>query len=86
VIGDRTNCVFAINNEIFRLNNVHADRITIKGWNRRAVPRWAAGGVIAAAVVSSQSWRKTLVSVRLRFRMYPTMRLSRRPLNASSRV
>jgi hypothetical protein len=35
VIGDRTNCVFAINNEIFHLNNVHADRITIQGWNRQ---------------------------------------------------
>jgi hypothetical protein len=35
VIGRRTNCVFAINNEIFHLNNVHADRIAIKGWNRQ---------------------------------------------------
>jgi len=35
VIGDRANCVFAINNEIFRLNNIHADRITIKGSNRQ---------------------------------------------------
>jgi hypothetical protein len=32
VIGDRTNWVFAINNEIFHLNNVDADRITIQGW------------------------------------------------------
>ena len=35
VIGDRANCVFAINNEIFRLNNIHADHITIKGSNRQ---------------------------------------------------
>jgi hypothetical protein len=35
VIGDRTNCVFAINNEMVRLNSVHVDRITIKGWNRQ---------------------------------------------------
>ena len=35
VIGDRANCVFAINNEIFRLNNIRADRITIKGSNRQ---------------------------------------------------
>ena len=35
VIGDRINCVFAINNEIFRLNNVHPDRITIQGGHRQ---------------------------------------------------
>jgi hypothetical protein len=43
VIGDRTNCVFAINNEIFRLNNVHADRIIIKGGSRQrpwGLERW----------------------------------------------
>jgi hypothetical protein len=32
IIGDRAKCVFAINNDIFRLNNVHTDRITIQGW------------------------------------------------------
>ena len=35
MIGDRTDCVFAINNEIFRLNNIHVDRIKIQGWNRQ---------------------------------------------------
>ena len=35
VIGDRINCVFAINNEIYRLNNVHPDRITIQGGHRQ---------------------------------------------------
>ena len=35
VIGDRTNCVFAIHNDLFRLNNVHTDRITIQGWHRQ---------------------------------------------------
>ena len=35
VIGDRAKCVFAINNDIFRLNNVHTDRITIQGWQRQ---------------------------------------------------
>ena len=43
VVGDRTNCVFAINNEIFRLNNVHADRIIIKGGSRQrpwGLERW----------------------------------------------
>ena len=33
VIGDRTNCVFAI--DLFRLNNVQTDRITIQGWHRQ---------------------------------------------------
>ena len=35
VIGDRAKCVFAINNDVFRLNNVHTDRITIQGWQRQ---------------------------------------------------
>ena len=35
VIGARTNCVFAINNDLFRLNNVHTDRLTIQGWHRQ---------------------------------------------------
>jgi hypothetical protein len=35
VIGDRAKCVFAINNDIFHLNNVHIDRITIQGWQRQ---------------------------------------------------
>ena len=35
VIGDRAPCVFAIKNDIFRLNNVHTDRITIQGWQRQ---------------------------------------------------
>jgi hypothetical protein len=35
VIGDRAKCVFAINNDIFHLNNVHTDRITIQGWQRQ---------------------------------------------------
>jgi hypothetical protein len=35
VIGNRANCVFAIKNEVFHLNNVHVDRIEIKGWERK---------------------------------------------------
>jgi hypothetical protein len=35
VIGDRTKCVFAINNDIFHLNNVHTDRIAIQAWQRQ---------------------------------------------------
>jgi hypothetical protein len=29
VIGNRTNCVFAIKNEIYHLNNVHTDRLKV---------------------------------------------------------
>jgi hypothetical protein len=35
VIGDRAKCVFAIKNDIFRLNNVYTDRITIQGWQQQ---------------------------------------------------
>jgi hypothetical protein len=42
VVGDRANCVFAITNArrsdlegVYRLNNVHTDRITIQGWQRQ---------------------------------------------------
>jgi len=34
-IGDRVNCVFAIKNELFRLNNVYADRINIRPFQPR---------------------------------------------------
>ena len=37
VIGNRAKCVFAINNDIFHLNNVHTDRIAIQGWQRQQV-------------------------------------------------
>jgi hypothetical protein len=36
VIGDRANCVFAIKNELFRLNNVYTDRINIRTFRPRA--------------------------------------------------
>jgi uncharacterized protein len=35
VIGDRANCVFAIGNKIFHLNNIHLDRVTIEEWERK---------------------------------------------------
>jgi hypothetical protein len=35
VIGDRAKCVFAIKNDIFYLNNVHTDRITIQEWQQK---------------------------------------------------
>jgi hypothetical protein len=39
-IGDRINCVFAVNNELFRLNNVYTDRINIQTFQpRRGDPR-----------------------------------------------
>jgi hypothetical protein len=34
-IGDRTNCVFAIDNDLFRLKNVQTDRIKTQGWHRQ---------------------------------------------------
>jgi len=36
VIGDRANCVFAIKNELFRLNNVYTDRINFRTFQPRA--------------------------------------------------
>ncbi|MGC2076417.1 MAG: hypothetical protein WA728_10375 [Xanthobacteraceae bacterium] len=36
VIGDRTNCVFAIKNDLFRLNNVYADRINVRTYQPHA--------------------------------------------------
>ena len=35
VVGDRAKCVFVIKNDIYRLNNVHIDRIKIQGWERK---------------------------------------------------
>jgi hypothetical protein len=35
VSGNIGNCVFAIKNELFRLNNVYTDRIKIQGWQSR---------------------------------------------------
>jgi hypothetical protein len=34
-IGSRANCVFRIKNDVYRLNNVHIDRISIQGWQRQ---------------------------------------------------
>ncbi len=45
VIGDRANCVFAVKNELFRLNNVYTDRIKIQGRQRQsfgALEQWVA--------------------------------------------
>jgi phenylpropionate dioxygenase-like ring-hydroxylating dioxygenase large terminal subunit len=36
VIGNRANCVFAIKNNVYHLNNVHYDRIRFKAWQRQS--------------------------------------------------
>ena len=45
VIGDRASCVFAVKNELFRLNNVYTDRINVQGRQRQsfgALEQWVA--------------------------------------------
>jgi hypothetical protein len=45
VIGNRANCVFAIKNDLFRLNNVHTDRLKIQAKQRQwlgALEQWVA--------------------------------------------
>ena len=45
VIGGRASCVFAVKNELFRLNNVYTDRIKIQGRQRQsfgALEQWVA--------------------------------------------
>jgi hypothetical protein len=43
VIGNRASCVFAINNDLFRLDNFHTDRITIQGSNVSGRRDWSNG-------------------------------------------
>jgi hypothetical protein len=43
VIGDRANCVFAIKNKLFRLNNVYTDQIKIQGWQDRRLGKLEQG-------------------------------------------
>jgi len=41
VVGDRAKCVFAINNDLFRLNNVYTDRLAIQGWQpQQGLEQW----------------------------------------------
>jgi hypothetical protein len=35
VIGNRVDCVFAVNNELFRLNNVYTNRINVRTFQPR---------------------------------------------------
>jgi len=52
VIADRPKCVFAINNDLFRLNNVQTDRITILERRRRGdLEQWVAVGLHGDAAV-----------------------------------
>jgi len=37
---DRANCVFAYQNDVFHLNNVHVDRIKIQGWKMGDLVTW----------------------------------------------
>ena len=37
---DRANCVFAYENDVFHLNNVHVDRIKIQGWKMGELVTW----------------------------------------------
>ena len=53
VIGDRAKCVFAINNDIFHLNNVHTDRIPIE--------RMATATGIRAMGYGRITWRRCRV-------------------------
>src|SRR5437016_25245 len=36
---DRAKCVFGIKKNVYRLNNVHTDRIVIHGWQRKSAVR-----------------------------------------------
>jgi hypothetical protein len=52
VIGNRASCVFAINNDLFRLDNVHTDRITIQGEQRQrpsGLEQWVTSDGMATA-------------------------------------
>ena len=58
VIGDRANCVFAIGKDLYRLNNVHTDRITIQGWQRRqpwGLGKWVTVGLHGDDVVFEET-------------------------------
>jgi len=36
-VAHSANCVFAIGNDVYHLNNVHTDRITIQGWQQKTL-------------------------------------------------
>jgi hypothetical protein len=58
VIGNRTDCVFAVNNDLFRLNNVHPDRIAIHGWHRQwpwGLEQWVTVGLHGDDVVYEET-------------------------------
>jgi hypothetical protein len=58
VIGSRTDCVFAVNSDIFRLNNVHPDRITIQGGHRQwpwGLEQWVTVGLHGDDIVFEET-------------------------------
>jgi len=58
VIGERSKCVFAIKNDVFRLNNVHTDRIMIQGWQRQqpwGLVKWVTVGLHGDDVVFEET-------------------------------
>jgi hypothetical protein len=57
-IGNRADCVFAINNGLFRLNNVHPDRITIQAGHRQwpwGLEQWVTVGLHGDDVVFEET-------------------------------
>jgi hypothetical protein len=58
VVGDRANCVFAIKNDVYHLNNVQTDRITIQGWQSQrpwGLEQWIAVGLHGDDVVFEET-------------------------------
>jgi hypothetical protein len=59
---DRAKCVFAIKNNVYRLNNVHVDRITIQGWEQKLayrVDKWVMVALHGDDIVYEQTSEPT---------------------------
>ena len=55
---DRAHCVFAIKNNVYHLNNVQTDRITIQGWQRQqawGLEQWTTVGLHGDDVVAEET-------------------------------
>jgi hypothetical protein len=55
---DRAKCVFAMKNRVYRLNDVHTDRIAIQGWQRKTnwgIERWVEVGLHGDDVVVEET-------------------------------
>jgi uncharacterized protein YecT (DUF1311 family) len=58
VIGNRANCVFAIGNNVYHLNNVQTDRLTLQGWERKTaygIQQWVTVGLHGDDVVFEET-------------------------------